>query len=210
MSIMCILRTIIDSRRLKRIHVVGENKLELSAQVAIRPRDDHIGVDETDFVNVQAIIARALCQALAYPFMQPAVLQLLSTAQGSPSVYMSSAGVFVPYGREVTFAQVISLVKRAHPDNVCIGYRVAETSTDSDVPIVKNVLCPGLQATWTFQEGDALLIIARHHPDRKDSTCPASPSEIRGIFVESSEQGQAPVPGCIHSAGGFNGVTPGP
>ena len=57
---------LVDMHKLDAIHVVGENKLESSTKLALRPvagEADNSLVDATDFVNVQAIIARACCQA---------------------------------------------------------------------------------------------------------------------------------------------------
>merc|ERR1711879_163420 len=142
---MCHLRTIVLENALPQIHVVGENRLESTAQLAVRPfcEDDCKRIDETDFVNVQAIVARALVQALAYPYMQPALVQLLSQGSSSPSLYMIPAGRFVPYHTACTFAEVVRQVKPADSNSVCIGYRVAE-SNDADTAQTKNVICPGL------------------------------------------------------------------
>merc|ERR1712196_178742 len=119
----------------------------------------------------------------------------------------SSAGVFVPYGKEVSFAQVTNLVKRVHKDNVCIGYRVAHKTEHSDMPIIKNVLCPGLRAKWTFQEGDTLLIVARQRPDPTDATFPTAPAMAPAPLTELVQQA-SPMPGCIQGPDRFALVMP--
>jgi len=166
MSIMCILRTIVVQRGLKMIHVVGENKLESTSRLALRPLHASSAtgkVDDSDFVNAQAISARALCQALAYPDMQPALLQLLCASPGSPSVHLCSAGMFLPYGVEICFADVIRRVKKGNPDDICIGHRVQnERRMITQFPVLSD--------EQVFQDGDVLLIISRGKPQALGSS----------------------------------------
>jgi hypothetical protein len=126
MSIMCIMRTITDQNDLPPIHVIGENKLESTAALAIRPKCAKRVVDETDFVNVQAIIARAMCQGLAYPFLQPPIDQLFSTEKKSPSIYLSPVEMFLPLGATVTFAAITAQVKRGGNQDMRRGDTVEE------------------------------------------------------------------------------------
>merc|ERR1739845_134047 len=109
-----------------------------SSQLALRPRSDSTLIDETDFVNVQAIIARASCQALAYPFLQPALVQLFSSSDGSPGLYLCPAGMFLPFGEDISFADVIRQVKKGHKDDICIGYRALVGTK------LQTVFCPKL------------------------------------------------------------------
>ena len=63
------------------LHVIGENALDASAALALTPASRR---NVPDFVNTQAINARALTQALAYPLMQAAIAQLFYNVPGSP------------------------------------------------------------------------------------------------------------------------------
>jgi hypothetical protein len=165
MTIMCALRSICEHNNLPPIHVVGENKLESSAGLALRPKT-HESIDETDFVNVQAIIARTLCQAMAFPFMQPAVVQLFESTEGTPAVYMVQASLFVPLNYEILFSDLIEEVKEECKDHICIGYRLMLPHE------VKQILCPKLNERVSFKEQDSLVIISRQTPGVKTSRSP--------------------------------------
>jgi hypothetical protein len=160
MTIMCTFRMICENNALPPIHVVGENKLESSSGLALRPKTDE-SIDETDFVNVQAIIARALCQSMAFPFMAPAVVQLFDSMEGTPSVYIVQASLFVPLDYEIVFSDLIEEVKEECKDHVCIGYRLML------VDQVKQILCPRLDESVRFQEHDCLVIMSRQQPGIK-------------------------------------------
>ena len=86
------------------LHVVGENSLDATAVLALGPTSKRCMVP--DFVNTQAIYARALAQALAYPVMAPAISQLFMVEKDSPQLVLHPAGTeFLPEGRW-SFAQV--------------------------------------------------------------------------------------------------------
>jgi hypothetical protein len=157
MMIMCTLRTICEDNKLPPVHVVGENRLESSAQLALRPKKAET-IDETDFVNVQAIIARATCQAMAFPFMQPAVVQLFSTDESSPSIHLSLASLFVPLHVPISFAELIDEVKKVCENAICIGYR------QSIGQHIHTTLCPKLEDRCSFQKGDVVIVISRGDP----------------------------------------------
>merc|ERR1712159_304655 len=118
MNIMCTLRDICEHYSLPEVHVIGENKLDITAQIGVRPRSEETLVDETDFVNVQAIIARALCQALAYPFLQPSLVQLFNGLEKSPCLHIVPASMFLPLDKKILFADVIRQVQQGCPDAV--------------------------------------------------------------------------------------------
>jgi hypothetical protein len=162
MTIMCTLRTICENNNIPPVHVVGENKLESTAGLALRPKTDE-SIDETDFVNVQAIIARTLCQAMAFPFMQPAIMQLFDSLEGTPSVYIVSASLLVPLDYEITFFDLMEEVKEDFIDHICIGYRLQLADQ------VKQILCPEITDRVRFGEHDALVILSRKQPGVKQN-----------------------------------------
>jgi len=162
MSIMCILRTICHDENLPSIHVIAENALDGSSRIALRPRCHERVVDESDFVNVQAIIARALTQGLAYPYMQPAVVQLINPAPGSPGIFICPVGMFVPLHEDIIFADVIRRVKAKNKDDITIGIRISSNSS------LNTIFCPGLLDKFNFSSRDTLLIMSRQDPCAMD------------------------------------------
>jgi hypothetical protein len=169
MTIMCTLRAVCEANHLPSIHVVGENKLESSAGLALRPKTDE-SIDETDFVNVQAIIARALCQAMAFPFMQPAVVQLFDSVEKTPFIYIVPATLFVPVNYKISFSDLIEEIKEECNDHICIGYRKVEPDK------VRQVLCPKLDEELEFGEQDSVVIISRQQPGVKGTMAPPNKS----------------------------------
>jgi hypothetical protein len=131
----------------ERFHVVGENCLDSTADLALPP----IGARcSKDFVNTQAIIARFLVLSLAYPLMQPAVAQLASTLPGCPNIVVSEAGKqVVPFG-DASFAQVTRAF--AEKNAVCVGYMCKNG---------KMVVAPDPCSVHHYEEGDLLIIITR-------------------------------------------------
>ena len=91
------------------LHVVGENAIDSSAALALGPSSAQ-GLP--DFVNTQAINARALCQALAYPFMQAAIAQLFHNCPGAPQMVLVNPGEhLIPTGK-ASFADVKETVAK--------------------------------------------------------------------------------------------------
>lgn len=131
----------------EQFHVVGENCLDSTAGLALQP----IGSRCTkDFVNTQAIVARSLVLALAYPMLQPAVAQLCQVGPGLPDILVSEAGKqVIPLG-EASFAQVTRTV--AAKNSVCVGYMCKDG---------KSVLAPDPRSVHNYEEGDLLVIISR-------------------------------------------------
>merc|ERR1719281_571624 len=81
------------------LHIVGENALDATAVLAVAQKGSSGDALIPDFVNTQAIYARALTQGVAYPFMQPAVAQLFHQTAGNPEIYLSPVGIeLVPFG----------------------------------------------------------------------------------------------------------------
>merc|ERR1712061_140489 len=61
------------------LHIVGENELDGTSSLASKKE---AGKEKffPDFINTQAIYARVLCQAVAYPVMMSAIYQLFLEA----------------------------------------------------------------------------------------------------------------------------------
>ena len=105
------------------LHIVGENALDATAVLAATT------VSPPDFVNTQAIYARALTQALAYPFMQPAVAQLFHQTAGNPEIYLSPVGTeLVPFG-SWQFKELVYIVQDNCSTDICIGVLKADKSS---------------------------------------------------------------------------------
>lgn len=132
------------------LHVVGENCFDATAPLALAPNSTH----RPDFVNTQAIYARALTQALAYPIMQPAIAQLFSpssTGQPSPELQMVPAGrELVPLG-PATFSQLTRAVMARWNGAICLGYTHRGEA----------VLGPPPSSSHHFVDGDMIVVIRR-------------------------------------------------
>ena len=97
------------------LHAVGENCFDSTASLALTPYGKH----QADFVNTQAIYARALTLALAFPLSQPAIAQLFYQQSDSPCLKLASAGnEVIPLGT-ATFAQVSRAVAKKYQGAVC-------------------------------------------------------------------------------------------
>lgn len=151
MSIMLMLRYIQKESNLPFLHVIGEDSMDVTAQIALRPRAGS-SVDKCDFVNVQALYARALCQALAYPKMQPAIAQLFAQEENSPNLFLRNVGLYVTFGKQISFFNLVQKVQEAEPSDICIGYRLANA---------KLCLVPKHTEILSFTAGDRLAIFSR-------------------------------------------------
>ena len=97
------------------LHAVGENCFDSTASLALTPYGKH----QADFVNTQAIYARALTLTLAFPLSQPAIAQLFHQQSDSPCLKLASAGnEVIPLGT-ATFAQVSRAVAKKYQGAVC-------------------------------------------------------------------------------------------
>lgn len=160
------------------MRIVGENALDVTSMYALAPRDDQ--PVEPDFVNIHAIYARALCQALAYPRMVSAIDQLLSNAPGTPSLVLQDAALFVPLKTPLSFAEVVQLVKRRSPWACCLGYRKSDGAL---------VTIPNLSDECMYEDGDRLILITRDANmgvgvggSKSTKEC-KEPGEEVGVFV---------------------------
>lgn len=154
MSVLVLLRCIQNKFKQVPMRVVGENALDHTAHLALVPQasDGSQGYREPDFVNVQAIQARALCQCLAYPRIEPAVAQLISGQPGTPMVVLRDALIYVDPLSSVTFFGLQAKVKLVHKDDICIGWR-----KNSE----RIVLVPYFLEEFTAMPGDTIAIVSR-------------------------------------------------
>merc|ERR1711998_254188 len=76
-----------------------------------------------DFINTQAIIARALTQSLAFPKMTASVNELFSDAHGTPSILVLPAVRYhVPVGEQMLFGSLCALVAKVTDEmDHCLG-----------------------------------------------------------------------------------------
>ena len=62
----------------------------MTARLALGPRAAHLtDYHDPDFVNSQAVYARALCQTLAYPMIQVAVADMFDDMEGNNFIDLS-------------------------------------------------------------------------------------------------------------------------
>ena len=153
------------------MHVVGENTEDMTARLALAPKRTRIAGSgpfvanaskkttattlehEPDFVNSQALTARALVQTLAYPLIQPAVKDLFSDDPESATFASVDAREYAPLGRTMRYGVVSALVSAAKGErSICVG--ILWSSGDSELlPAHTRLLC--------FAPGDRLVLIRR-------------------------------------------------
>lgn len=132
------------------INIVGENAVDGTSLLALPPRGKN-DIRTPDFVNMRAIIARALAVYVAYPRMQNAIGQLFVNGNGSPDMHLIGIEGYHMDGRTLLFAAVVHIVKAKSRDDICLGY-----ITDSGMK-----LGPELSSSRTYTKGDRLVIITR-------------------------------------------------
>jgi hypothetical protein len=106
------------------MHIVGENQEDMTSRLALAPKrgPGAAGGHEPDFVNSQAVAARALVQTLAYPIISPAVKDLFNEAEDSADIVTTFASEYVPLNVEMKFGVVRASVLRAQGErSICIG-----------------------------------------------------------------------------------------
>eukprot|EP00927_Polykrikos_kofoidii_P005443 TRINITY_DN12158_c0_g1_i2.p1 TRINITY_DN12158_c0_g1~~TRINITY_DN12158_c0_g1_i2.p1 ORF type:complete len:774 (+),score=81.57 TRINITY_DN12158_c0_g1_i2:50-2371(+) len=132
------------------LHVIGENQLDSTAALAraVSAKDS-----VKDMVNSQAMFARGLVQALAFPFSQPAIEQLFVDVPGNPALTLFRAGLgIVPLGT-ATFGDITRTVLEhvQMAGAVCLGVVV-----DGE-----QILAPSPDECFHLQEGDYMIVIER-------------------------------------------------
>merc|ERR1712087_530907 len=105
-------------------HIVCENAQDVTATLCVVPSgEEEEGIeDREDFVNAQAIRARALCQVLANPAMLPVLADLYSRDADGTTVLLISAELYGISG-SFSFKQVQDRVASFDDDetDTCIG-----------------------------------------------------------------------------------------
>jgi len=180
MSIMLMMRYFVDKESLPHIHIIGENALDSTAALAIAPRKSgSLESVKPDFVNVQAICARALCQGLAYPRMNRAIRRLFSQDPESPSIEFRSAMDYVPLDVSVQWVQVVKSVREGVDceHELCIGWWGDDGRFD---------LIPRLSSFRKYSRYDRLIVATRLVvSDSKSSK--VTPRSLEGKLAENRE-----------------------
>jgi hypothetical protein len=132
------------------LHCIGENIFDSTRELA-----HAVTCKEStkDMVNTQAMYARGLIQALAFPLMQPAVAQMFHDTDGSPKLKMFRIGhAVIPCG-QATFADVTHTIAQNQDmvGAICVGFVInGET-----------IIAPPPSKVFDLQEGDVLVVIER-------------------------------------------------
>lgn len=154
------------------IHVVGENQKDETANLALGPRKAN-SVDQErkekksgfflgtgqhdrqpDFINTQAVFARALTQAAAYPRISRAVTELLNSGPDFVDVVIVAASDYVPLGKPMVYGVVRAMVLCATGErSICLGIMPMNGN-----PIVNPEHDKNLRP---FNEDDRLIILRR-------------------------------------------------
>jgi hypothetical protein len=104
------------------MHVVSENDQDMTARLALAPKRFGPVRTEPDFVNSQAISARALVQALAFPIIQPAIKDLFVESDDSANINVINCSEYVPLGQKMKYGVIRASVLRAKGErSICIG-----------------------------------------------------------------------------------------
>ena len=139
------------------MHIVGENQEDMTSRLALAPKrgPGAAGGHEPDFVNSQAVAARALVQTLAYPIISPAVKDLFNEAEDSADIVTTFASEYVPLNVEMKFGVVRASVLRAQGErSICIG--ILWSNGDP-------ALLPPHDSDVKFCDTDRLVVLRRLH-----------------------------------------------
>ncbi len=159
LSIMLLLRHLTENKPdASPIHIIGENQEDMTQRLALAPRpvagrggDGHIF--EPDIVNTQAIIARALCQSVAFPRATAAIQELFKDAPGTACIVICPAAQYLRLGTPVSFATIQArvLADSGHRE-LCIGFTLADG---------KHELAPPRSHVQSFSPNDRLVLVSR-------------------------------------------------
>jgi hypothetical protein len=152
LSILLLLKHLTTTWETK-MEIISENQLDQTADIAVTPG----GADkDPDFVNTQAISARGLTMAMAYPRMQPAVNELFQDTNaddGTPEFDLVSADFLGLVDKELRFGVVMQVVyERFKKYAVAFGIMEADGT-------MKNA--PGIGYTYKYKKGDRVVIMHR-------------------------------------------------
>ncbi|KAH8068545.1 hypothetical protein JL721_6691 [Aureococcus anophagefferens] len=93
------------------MHVIGENAIDETRMLALTPESGR----EPDFINTQAIFARALALSLAYPTMGAVVRDVFDISSPT-SIKLVAANRFAPLDTATTWGAVKQVVRDAAPE----------------------------------------------------------------------------------------------
>ena len=93
------------------MHVIGENAIDETRMLALTPESGR----EPDFINTQAIFARALALSLAYPIMGAVVRDIFDIASPT-SIKLLHASRFAPLDVATKWGVVKQVVRDAAPE----------------------------------------------------------------------------------------------
>jgi hypothetical protein len=156
------------------MHIVGENQQDMTAKLALGPRlMNDIDMErnekttgaaggrrigkyverQPDFINTQAVFARAITQTLAYPLIREAVNELLQSGPGFVDVVIVNAADYLPLGIPIVYGVVRAMVLLAAGErSICLG--IMPISGDPKVN-------PEHTKKYTFNRDDRLVILRR-------------------------------------------------
>ncbi len=161
LSIMLLLRHLLAEKQNQRpVHIVGENQEDVTSMLALAPKlrgpaAEHARETEyePDFVNTQAIVARALCQSIAYPRMNAALSELFNDQPGTANVDIRASSRYFEPNQSIRFVDVRKRVAHVSGQTaVCIGY------IDEDG---QHVIAPDLFSVIAFKTGERLVMLKR-------------------------------------------------
>lgn len=167
LSILLMLRMLTKKWK-SPLHIITENQEDQTALLAITPNvsSEHQELGkrrghDPDFINTQAIYARALAMALAYPQMLRSVGELFLEAEREkvgvtvPQIDIIDADSFgLVNGNDVSFGTLQHIIS-AHPSmesGVMLGLFLEEGGL---------VMLPPLSRKTRFVKGDRLVVCAR-------------------------------------------------
>jgi hypothetical protein len=143
LAILLLIRTLHSGR--KPVHVVGENQEDMTSMLARVPRNRSLhgepAAHDPDFINTQAIVARALCQSLAFPKLTDCMCDLFDDRVGSSHILVCCYVVnkYRLSKRALTIAFVHPSLETdtsdndvRHPDRGTVGIRCRTRPRDAE------------------------------------------------------------------------------
>ena len=144
---------------LRPMHIIGENEEDLTARLALTPCIEGSTSDTPDFVNSQAINARVLTQAMAYPGIASAIADLFEESEGSAKIVTAPAFSYVPKEcfenrNFIHYGVVRNIVLQTKGERaIAIGWLSAATSEVHFTPPHDSEVC--------FNMYDKIIVIKR-------------------------------------------------
>jgi hypothetical protein len=99
------------------------------------------------------MFARGLAQALCFPVMYTALMELLSYEAGTPRIMMVPVETIMNAGREnIVFADIVRIVSRKFSGDICLGIFTSRNEI---------ILAPQKTSRWTLKHGDRVIVVTR-------------------------------------------------